>query len=113
MSRNRFKKQKRDFSALRELLLPAALFVLVVGLFVPALSSVSRTARQAERDSLEAAIRRSAAHCYATEGAYPESLDYLCGHYGLQIDEERYLVDYQVFASNLMPSITVIARGDL
>ena len=69
MSRNRFKKQKRDFSALRELLLPAALFVLVVGLFVPALSSVSRTARQAERDSLEAAIRRSAAHCYATEGA--------------------------------------------
>ena len=113
MSRNRFKKQKRDLSALRELLLPAALFVLVVGLFVPALSSVSRTARQAERDSLEAAIRRSAAHCYATEGAYPESLDYLCSHYGLQIDEERYLVDYQVFASNLMPSVTVIARGDL
>lgn len=112
MSRNRFKKQKRDFSALRELALPAAVFALVVGLFVPALSSVNQTARQAERDSLESAIRRSAAHCYATEGAYPESLDYLRTHYGLQIDEDRYLVDYQVFASNLMPSITVIARED-
>ncbi len=112
MSRNRFQKQKRNLAPLRELLLPVAAFALVVGLFVPALSSVSSTARQAERDSLEAAIRRSAAHCYATEGAYPESLDYLCSHYGVQIDEERYLVDYQVFASNLMPSITVIARGE-
>ena len=111
MSRNRFQKQKRSFAPLRELLLPAALFALVLGLFVPGLSSVSRAAREAERDSLENAIRRSAVHCYATEGADPESLQYLEEHYGVRVDTDKFLVDYQVFASNLMPSVTVIAKG--
>ena len=50
--------------------------------------------------------------CYAAEGIYPPDLDYLEEHYGLQIDRDRYTVFYQIFASNLMPDITVLEQSD-
>ena len=31
-------------------------------------------------------------------------------HYGLLVDEDKYFVDYTVFASNLMPDFTVLKR---
>ena len=111
MAANRFKTEKRDFSGFRAALLPAASFVCIFGLFLSGLSSVSRTTEQKQLESLSSAIRRSAVHCYASEGSYPQSLDYLKKHYGILYDEDKYLVDYQVFASNLMPEITVIARS--
>ena len=68
---------------------------------------------QAEEElrQVEQAVRRSAVACYAAEGAYPPDLDYLREHYGLQVNEKRYLVDYTVFAENLMPEITVLRNG--
>lgn len=57
---------------------------------------------------LTQAIRRDCVTCYATEGSYPQSLDYLKEHYGLQIDQSRYAVFYIPTASNLMPQITVL-----
>lgn len=58
----------------------------------------------------EEAVRRAAVSCYALEGAYPENYAYLREHYGLQINEELYGVGYTVFASNLMPDISVVKR---
>ena len=57
---------------------------------------------------MEETLRRGCTACYAAEGAYPPDLDYLKDHYGLQIDEERYVVRYTAFAENLMPDITVL-----
>ena len=62
------------------------------------------------RQQLETALRRSAVACYAAEGIYPPTLEYLCEHYGIQIDEDRYYVFYEIFAENLMPDITVLER---
>ena len=56
-----------------------------------------------------AALRRGCVSCYATEGVYPPTLEYLQEHYGVQIDRRRYKVYYEVFAENLMPNITVLA----
>lgn len=61
-------------------------------------------------ETTEQNLRRAAAACYALEGQYPPSLEYLTENYGLNIDEERYAVHYEAFASNLMPDITVTAR---
>ncbi len=47
-------------------------------------------------------------HCYAVEGRYPPDFDYLKKHYGILVDESRYVVHYRMFASNLMPDILVI-----
>lgn len=68
--------------------------------------------RQEEgREQLEALLKRMAVSCYASEGAYPPSVDYLKERYALQYDEERYTIHYELFASNLMPDITVMENG--
>ena len=53
---------------------------------------------------------RSAVQCYAVEGYYPQDLDYLTDHYGLQINHDRYIVVYEAFASNLPPEVTVLQK---
>lgn len=64
------------------------------------------------RQQLEQALRRAAVACYAAEGVYPPTLDYLTDHYGIQIQEARYQVFYEIFADNLMPDITVLEKND-
>ena len=67
--------------------------------------------RKAEgKQQLEDALRRTAAACYASEGFYPPDVDYMVQHYGLQYDEAVYRVHYEIFASNLMPEITVVEK---
>ena len=56
----------------------------------------------------EEALRRGCVACYAAEGAYPPTLEYLQQHYGVQIDSRRYAVHYDIFAENLMPDITIL-----
>ena len=48
--------------------------------------------------------------CYATEGAYPVSLDYLAENYGVTYDKQRYIVHYERFADNVRPTVTVIEK---
>lgn len=62
------------------------------------------------RQQLENSIRRAAVACYAAEGIYPPTIDYLTEHYGIQIDKENYHVFYEIFADNLMPDITVLEK---
>ena len=97
-------KSKRSFGPV--LLIPAVLAVLLI--FLSALSNL-RDGRISEgRQQLEDAVRRSAVACYAAEGIYPPNLEYLEEHYGIQVDREHYTVMYDVFASNMMPDVTVL-----
>ena len=61
-----------------------------------------------QKQSIEQAIRFAAVQCYALEGAYPASFQYLKDHYGIRCDESRYLVHYEAFGTNLVPDILVI-----
>jgi hypothetical protein len=45
---------------------------------------------------------------YAVEGRYPESIDYIEENFGIFIDRTRYIVHYQIFATNVFPDIAVI-----
>ena len=65
---------------------------------------------QESQRQLEDTLRRAAVACYAAEGIYPPDISYLEEHYGIQIDKDRFAVYYDVFASNLMPDITVIEK---
>ena len=58
-------------------------------------------------EDLESALRRAATACYAIEGAYPPTVEYLTGKYGVTVDSSRFAVFYEVFAENLMPEISV------
>ncbi len=84
------------------------LFFLVIGAFVNGASAFSGKARSEGDVTLRNAIARATVQCYAIEGRYPPSVEYLEEHYGIQIDRKRYHVFYEGFASNIMPDITVI-----
>ena len=105
----RRKTGKRLFGALRGIFLPlAALAVLLF--FFTGVSNLESSSGQEGRRQLEESIRRTAAACYAAEGIYPPTVEYMEEKYGLQVDEARYVIDYRVFASNLMPDFTVLDR---
>lgn len=101
---------KKRNHLLRSILLPTV-GALVLLSFLTALSNFDRGRSEEGRRQLEGSLRRSAVACYAAEGIYPPDLAYLEEHYGLQIDESRYTVHYEIFGSNLMPSITVLENG--
>ena len=65
-----------------------------------------------EHETAQNSIRKATMTCYATEGVYPPTLEYLKKNYGIQIDESRFTVFYEVFAKNLMPEITVMENQE-
>ena len=87
----------------------AAAALLIIGLAIFNMSADSRTKG---REQLEKTVRRSVMAYYAEEGVYPESIEELKERYGIQIDDERYAVYYDIFAANLMPDITVLERTE-
>lgn len=91
------------WALLAPLMIAAALLV-----FATAVNSLDSGRDEENLRQLEAALRRACVACYATEGVYPPNVEYLKDRYGIQVDEERYKVDYQIFAKNLMPGITVL-----
>ena len=90
--------------------LAALLAALCLIFFVTSLASVDRQQGEEGRQQLETALRRAAVACYAAEGVYPPTVEYLQQRYGVQIEEERYIVFYEIFANNLMPDITVLEK---
>lgn len=89
------------------------LLIVVLVLMAASLAGMLRFWRDADPQRTEMvveAIRKAAVQCYALEGSYPPDVDYLRAHYGLQLDEARYAVRYEVFASNIMPDIEVHER---
>ena len=92
--------------------LPAVIaFVALILLCVFAVNLISGAQSENELAMVRQAVKSAAVTCYAVEGAYPPALDYLRENYGLSYDEERYIVSYDGFASNLMPDIRVLERG--
>ena len=103
------KRRRTTLGLLRGLLVPcaAALALLV---FASALTELDRGRAEEDLRQLETAVRRGCVACYAAEGVYPPDLDYLKDRYGVQVDEERYIVHYESVAENLMPDIAVLER---
>ena len=85
--------------------------VAVLVLAVLLVNRIGASQEQAETEIVRIAIKDAALTCYAVEGAYPADLEYLRKHYRLAYDEDRYLVTYDAFSSNLIPSVYVTERG--
>lgn len=78
--------------------------------FLLAVGRLDRDRGAEGKQQLEEALRHTAAACYSAEGFYPPDVAYMVHHYGLQYDERAYRVHYEIFASNLMPEITVVEK---
>ena len=101
--------RRRSFlETLREHLLSIVFFVVIFGLFMGGVKSAEASAESEGRRMLEQNLNKAIVSCYSLEGAYPQRLDYLKENYGLIYDEEKYAVNYVVFADNIMPDITIV-----
>ncbi|MEG1857595.1 MAG: hypothetical protein RR216_02565 [Pseudoflavonifractor sp.] len=90
-------------------LLPLVVFLVALVAAILVVTRVLSVKASAEGLVLaERNLRRAAVECYALEGFYPDSADYLAAHYGCTLDERRFIVHYEFVASNLMPEITVL-----
>ena len=87
-------------------------FVLFLVLFLFAISRTSENSITRQEEALQSAIERDIVHCYALQGFYPPSLDYLVDHYGLTYDTTAFHVDYRPIASNIHPDFTIIRKEE-
>lgn len=58
----------------------------------------------------ESTVKEAVATCYAIDGVYPATFNELKEKSKIAIDEAKYVVIYEIFASNLMPDITILER---
>lgn len=94
------------------LALGVALFAAIAAWVV---MGVRETAQASDREGLRIArdaIERAVVSCYCLEGVYPATYEELKSKSGLAIDEEKYIVFYEIFASNIRPSVTVMERWE-
>ena len=102
---------ERERGQNKGLFLAVVVFVLLVVLFLFFLLTATQRNEANEREMMSDALRRAIVTCYSVEGKYPPSLDYIYENYGVRIDENRYVVFYDVIAANVMPSVDVISIG--
>ena len=88
------------------------IFVALIVAFVLLINNITGKGDGRELEIVRDAVKNAALTCYAVEGMYPDDISYLREHYNLSYNEERYIVYYRPLASNLMPSIKVVERGN-
>lgn len=110
----RTKVRKRSLlEVLKGHLLSIVFFIVIFGLFIGGIRSAEANSAAEEKRVLEESINKAVVSCYALEGAYPDSIEHLEENYGLVYDKDKYRILYSVFASNLMPEISVVSMDEL
>jgi len=103
--------QPKDEKKRGKLLVPLLLALCYAAMLLPLSRGITYIGRVVSGHQLlvvENMISNAVVQCYALEGRYPPDIAYMQEHYGIYIDEERYIVHYDSIASNLMPQITVL-----
>ena len=101
---------RKGYRAVRGNVFSVLLFALIFAVFI---GGVTQASSANESESLRVAresIVRAIVSCYAIEGSYPETFEYIKENYGVGIDEGKYAVHYEVFASNIMPDVTILKK---
>ncbi len=89
----------------------AALVALVIVLAIAwGVLAFQESAREQAAVAIRESILSTAMQCYAIEGSYPSSLKHLEDVYGLTVNHDDYVINYEWFADNVPPSVAVTAR---
>lgn len=98
--------KRRRHRRIAGVVLAVVLVAAALGIFTAVRANARAQGAVALRDS----VLNAAKQCCAIEGSYPSSLDYLEKKYGLTINQDDYVVSYEWFADNVMPSVVVTPR---
>ena len=102
--------RRRRIPHIPAMLVYLAVWVVILAGFFFGVRSFGGYTEEKQLESLERALQRGIASCYAIEGIYPPDLTYLREHYGLSYDETLFFVDYQPVAANLYPDVTILEQ---
>ena len=101
----------RDLSRRRRLRIACVLLaVLVVLVSILAFQASQSVAREQAVSSVRNSIVAAAVQCCAIEGSYPSSLSHLEDVYGVVVNREDYVVNYEWLGDNVPPSVVVKVR---
>ena len=92
----------------------ARLFVLLIimlsaGYLIFSMADAGEANREKETERILEVIDKALVQCYALEGSYPQSVEHLT-NYGVIIDRDRYVYYYDMFATYIRPSVSVILK---
>ena len=79
-----------------------AIAFLAIGLQAQAREQAALTVRES--------VLNAAKQCCAVEGSYPSTIEHLEKNYGLVVNRNDYVVSYEWFADNVLPSVVVSVR---
>ena len=100
--------KRSRFKLLKSIILPV---LIAAAIFFAARYAFADAGDNAEQKQYEALMRRidqAIVTCYAIEGYYPPTFEYLVKNYSINIDMTKYHVFYDVFASNIRPVVSII-----
>ena len=84
----------------REIAIVLLMIVLLGGVWM-LVNRVGSSSGAAQTEFVTKAVHNAALTCYAVEGDYPDSLDYLKDNYRLSFDEER-IANAQILRGNVI-----------
>lgn len=100
----------RRGAVLRRIALAALAVIVAAALVAAALAAMRASTLEQGAQSAREAVLNAAMQCCAVEGSYPSTIEHLEEHYGLSVNHDDYIIMYEAFASNVMPSVTVVPR---
>lgn len=98
-------KKHKIFAILIGIVVIAFLFIQINGI-----DKFFESNKETSNVTIENAIRKAALECYALEGSFPPSVEYLQKNYGLMINDKAYFYHYEANGSNILPDIKVIRK---
>ena len=93
----------------RRIAVACAVVCVLVAAFV-IVGALQTSAREQGAAALRESIINAAKQCCAIEGSYPATLEHLEEHYGVVVNDDDYVVSYESFADNVMPTVVVTPR---
>lgn len=108
MYHERTQKELNAARARRVIVACVVVAVLILGAL--GLAAFQESAREQGAASVRKSVLETSMQCFAIEGSYPSSLKHLQEVYGLTINENDYIVNYEWFADNIPPSVAVTVR---
>lgn len=85
-------------------------FVVAIAVAAAVFFAAQNAVREQGAISMRTSILNAAKQCASIEGAYPQSIAYLEDHYGLVVNSADYLITYESYADNVVPSVVVVPR---
>ena len=89
-----------------------ALFLLVIGVLLMGFNNAFSVVNDSDLSRVKQNIKDGIVECYAIEGKYPESIEYLKDNYGVYFNDKSYQIHYRYLGLNMMPEFDVFIKGD-